>query len=193
MTSCRTRLGRSLALPVRCSLTPHPTPLTPQMHPSSLAAAELLAQCQVRFGRRSGPGGQHRNKVETAVCLEHEPTGIRAEASERRSQAENRKVALRRLRMALAMQYPVPDQAARALWDERLVAGQRNPSAKSDVFPTLVACAMYALDQSDFHAHVSARDIGVSTARLVRFLQVYPQVWQYVNQQRTLRDLKPLR
>lgn len=66
------------------------------MHPACLPAAELLAAHDETRTRRSGPGGQHRNKVETAVVLLHQPTGIKAEASERRSKAENRRVALRR-------------------------------------------------------------------------------------------------
>ena len=70
-----------------------------EVHPACLPIDELLAQCDVRHERRSGPGGQHRNKVATAVVLTHRPTGVRAEANERRSQAENHAEAVRRLRL----------------------------------------------------------------------------------------------
>ena len=50
-------------------------------HPAAHDLERLLADCDVRFTRRSGPGGQNRNKVETAVVLTHRPTGLVAEAT----------------------------------------------------------------------------------------------------------------
>lgn len=55
----------------------------------------------VEFYRGSGPGGQHRNVTDSAVRIRHLPTGIVAQASESRSQLQNREVAMERLRVAL--------------------------------------------------------------------------------------------
>ncbi|KAB0671831.1 peptide chain release factor-like protein [Oryzomonas sagensis] len=55
----------------------------------------------VEFYRGSGPGGQHRNVTDSAVRIRHLPTGIVAQASESRSQLQNREVAMARLRVAL--------------------------------------------------------------------------------------------
>jgi protein subunit release factor B len=57
----------------------------------------LERDCDVEFFIASGPGGQHRNKVETGVRLVHRPSGITVTATERRSQHANREMAFERM------------------------------------------------------------------------------------------------
>jgi len=56
----------------------------------------------ITYFKASGPGGQKKNKTESAVRIKHLPTGILVTAAESRSQATNRERALARLRERLA-------------------------------------------------------------------------------------------
>jgi len=59
--------------------------------------AALERDSDMEFFIAGGPGGQHRNKVETGVRLFHRPSGITVTATERRSQYANREMAFERM------------------------------------------------------------------------------------------------
>ena len=63
----------------------------------AMDAESLGKEVVVETYRAPGPGGQRKNKKETAVRLTHKPTGLTVFASERRSQAMNREIAFERL------------------------------------------------------------------------------------------------
>jgi protein subunit release factor B len=57
----------------------------------------LKKEIEVSFFKSSGPGGQRKNKRETAVKIFHPPSGLTVIATEHRLQAKNRELALKRL------------------------------------------------------------------------------------------------
>jgi len=61
----------------------------------------LKQQVVIETYRSRGPGGQRKNKTETAVRLKHLPSGITVVATEHRSQVQNRNLAFQRLRERL--------------------------------------------------------------------------------------------
>lgn len=70
---------------------------SPAMEIHATDRQSLERDCDLEFFVAGGPGGQHRNKVETGVRLRHRPTGLVITATERRSQHANREAAFERM------------------------------------------------------------------------------------------------
>lgn len=60
-----------------------------------------MKDINIKFQRGSGPGGQHRNKTESAVKVTHIPTGEQVFIDTSRSQADNKQKALQILESRL--------------------------------------------------------------------------------------------
>ncbi len=164
-------------------------------HPASLPPEQLLDQCAMRLTRRGGPGGQHRNKVETAVILRHQPSGVSAEANERRSQAANRSVALFRLRVNLALEIRAERDTAALpspLWRSRCRGGRISVGQRHDDFPALLAEALDAIAAAEADVIEAAGSLGCTASQLVKLLKKEPRAIIMVNQWRTRQGLHPL-
>lgn len=180
-------------------------PFPPWPHPACLPDDRLLAQCDLTRGRSGGPGGQNRNKVETLVELTHTSTGVCAHAGERRSQMENRGVALRRLRLALAVEVRtnVPaGEIGSELWKSRRRGAPRNATAGSPPkskwtgggagileinpdhhdYPALLAEAMDVIAAAGWDPKAASLRLNCSASQLVKLVKEHPPAllrWNY--------------
>ncbi len=166
-------------------------------HPATLAPAELAGQCRVDFGRASGPGGQHRNKVETAVRITHMPTGVDAVASERRRQSENRRTAQRRLRLKLALGVRTGIDPGRyrptGLWAERRQGSKMPVNPRHRDYPALLAESLDVIVSSGFDVGGAAGILGVTMSQLARLVRHNGAAFAMVNEGRVQRGLPALK
>lgn len=154
------------------------------VHPCDFPIEQLLRECDSHSGRRRGPGGQHRNKTESAVVLVHRPTGVSGQASERRSQAENRHQAVKRLRVNLALEIRMTDRCDELpspLWRQRCPRGLIVINPEHADFPSLLAEALDLIRYRHAEVQHSAQQLGTTVSQLRKFLRLEPRAWTLVN------------
>lgn len=61
--------------------------------PKNVSVAVRECDCEIQTCRGSGPGGQKRNKTETAVQIRHKPSGMMVRCDQERSQQQNKATA----------------------------------------------------------------------------------------------------
>jgi protein subunit release factor A len=150
--------------------------------------AALLKQCDVTRHRASGPGGQRRNKVETAVRLCHIPSGVVVKAEESRSLEANRRRALRRLRERIAIEVRAPFDLAAPSLPEHLTSRTRDGmlavNDRSAAYPFVVAVVLDAVKEAGGSYAAAARSLRVSTSQLIKFLQGDREIWRAIEEEK---------
>lgn len=162
-------------------------------HPAELSEKDLIKDCLVRRQRRSGPGGQHRNKVETAIVITHAPSGLQGAASERRNQAENRKHALFRLRINLALYLRTKRREPSELWKSRRSNLKITINPKHMDFPAVLAEALDVIVEQDLNVKRSAEILEISSSQLIKLIKADSLAWQHLNQLRSDAGQHPLK
>ncbi|MFG0330097.1 MAG: peptide chain release factor family protein [Phycisphaerales bacterium] len=166
-------------------------------HPAALPIDELLKECEWSRSRSRGPGGQRRNKVETQVLIEHTPTGISAQAGEDRSAEVNRRRAIKRLRVRLAIEhreplglfkYRPPEFLARRIRD-----GKISLSPRHDEFPAALAELLDLIYELRGEVADAAFRLEATNSQVLKVLRHEPEALEQVNEWRRARGKRALK
>ena len=85
-------------------------------------------EIQFQAIRSSGAGGQHVNKVSSAVRAKHLPTGVQVLVSDSRSQHQNKKIAIQRLKEKIANHNTSQlKESIKNEWENHLTLQRGNP------------------------------------------------------------------
>lgn len=170
---------------------------TEDQHPSTLDEKSLLNQCEISTGRGSGPGGQHRNKVQTGIRIMHLPSEIESRATERRELQVNRSRAIFRLRLKLARKVRTyvgrDNHRPSELWSSRRQGTKIPVNSKHEDYPALLAEALDVIVARKYDVAGAAGVLGVTMSQLTRLVRQEPPAISEVNRGREAIGLPRLR
>ncbi len=146
----------------------------------------------------SGPGGQKRNRTYSAVRLTHLPTGLSVIGEDSRSQNVNKRNALKRLRLTIAL-HVRQHSASGSFGMPEQVREYIKPSAplqinmKNPLYPLVCAAMLDALYCAKGKIGDAAALVSISTGRFNTFLSKNRDLFRAANALRALFHLKPLK
>ena len=146
----------------------------------------LLKQCKEDRYKSGGPGGQRRNKVETAVKLHHAASGASVHANNSRYLQRNRLSAVRHLRERIAIETRAPFSLETPnVPDEFTVhigpKGTFSINPKNPTYPLVVATALDALKAAGGSYAKAAKALGITTSQMVKFLKADRQIQRAIS------------
>jgi len=145
----------------------------------------LCRYCTFEFFKGSGPGGQHRNKVSSAVRVKLEALGLAAEDCSERTQHRNRSRALEKLRRAIVISIRKPLAGAAGGGEDDASSGiPFECSIRNPRYHLFAALLLDRLEASGFDQRQVAEIYGVSPTALIRKTAADPVLWTWCQQRR---------
>ncbi|MCM8531461.1 MAG: peptide chain release factor-like protein [Lentisphaeraceae bacterium] len=149
-----------------------------------LSDQELLNICNTDHFIATGKGGQKRNKTSSAVRVTLKDSHILASASNDRQQSVNKKLALRKLRIAIALEIREEAKPWLGQWDMNI----KNPK-----YPIFIACLIDNLKELNWQVSEVAKAFNISTGKLIKTISRDDSLWQFVNKERQRAGHKTLK
>lgn len=159
----------------------------------------LVSECEVDLYKASGTGGQKRNKTSSAVRMRHKASGVIAKAADSRSQSDNRRKAMLRLRESLALdlrEVLAADYKPSSSAADALKMGPYGKNSKTRIKTPYLLAVAEILDVFEAEGAVlsaSAARLGVTTSCLGKLLCGDDRIARRTLEMRSQRGLKPLR
>ena len=138
-----------------------------RLAPLGLAAADF----EEKLTRISGPGGQHVNKVSTAVSLRHVPSGVAVTVQDTRSQSMNRQLAWTRLLDAIEQGRRDERAARRAEIEKKRRQNSKRPRGVKERILEGIKAPCFELEESsgratgEFHLHTGLEIVAYPSRR----------------------------
>jgi hypothetical protein len=158
----------------------------------------FIRQCRVETYAASGPGGQKRNRTYSAVRITHFETDISAIAEESRSQTENKLKALKRVKIAIALNirkdqtsslFKMPDEIADIFRIDRpLQINRKNP-----LYPLFCATVLDSIYLAQGSISSASKILNTTTGKLNKVLSRDKDFFCAANRLRDHFHLKPLK
>ena len=113
----------------------HSSTITVAVFPERVASGSVVVResdCDVSTCRGSGPGGQNRNKTESAVQVTHRPSGLMVRCETERSQTQNKATAFALLAARLqAAKSGAQEESDRASRLKQIGSGERSDKIRT--------------------------------------------------------------
>ncbi|MBO5422348.1 MAG: peptide chain release factor [Fibrobacteraceae bacterium] len=151
---------------------------------------ELLRACTLKGYQGSGPGGQHRNKTNTGVCLRLAPYNLEIKSCESRSVSENKTHALHRMQLALAIYVREPPKPESQL---KFPGSNGRIQTSNPQYPQFIANVLDIVEANGGDTKVAAKAFGLSPTALTKILHADKHVLKAMQDIRAKKGRPPLK